>query len=252
MEASVDRGKRINNSWPEHPSQRERSYPDALADENVYRVVGKATNAAERTASQDLSTGRFSDARHVRLRLFQWPGESGSGLLAVLQYDFPGVNPAGSCWSIGLLVRLVKNAATWEPRDKYLLDTVHHSSLQRIELLDLAGNGGNELVIESNFGGAGTVGSGLQVFDLSHGRIEEVLHENSRLEYMEEEGYSQVLDIERTRQDHAQRFCVTKTALFEKGEWFNPPRISHPCYKRGDGIDQDEVNLCKEMLAPLR
>src|ERR1035438_6149894 len=42
----------------------------------------------------------------------------------------------------------------WTPRHEYLLDTTHHFSLRRIEVLDLTGDGVDQHVIESEFGGA--------------------------------------------------------------------------------------------------
>ena len=251
MQVSVDRGKKIDNSWPKKPKPGEQFFPDALASETVYRVVGKATNEAETCASADIISGSFSNARQVRFRLFRWPNEDGAGLLAVLQYDLLGANPAMSCPSLGVLVHLVRNAASWKPRNEYLLQTVHHFSLQRIELLDLTGNGPAELVIESDLGGAGTGASSLQVFDLSRGRFEERLHTYSRFSYLNQDVYTQVLDIGRTRQSHGQRFCCSKTIRFEKGKWSEPPRIVHPCYQRGDGVDAGDVSFSRRMLAPL-
>jgi hypothetical protein len=252
MEVSVDQGKRIDGSWPEKPKPREIVFPDALADEAVYRVVGKATNNAETWASDDVITpGKFSHTRQVRFRLFRWPGEMADGLLAVLQYDFAGANPAMSCPSIGLLVHLVGNGAGWRLRDEYLLETVHHHSLQRIELLDLTGDGIEELVIESDWGGAGVIGSSLQVFDLSHGRFDEILDTESRLEDSDQEGFMQVLDIGRTLQTHGQRFCFSKTILFEKGKWSKTPRMAHPCYRRGYLVETGASERNK-MLVPIR
>jgi hypothetical protein len=156
MEVSIDQGARIDNSSPEKPKPGEFASRDALAHESVYRVVGKAMNKVETWASDDvINPGRLSNTRLVRFRLFRWPNENADGLLAVLQYDFAGANPAMSCPSIGLLVHLVRNAARWEPRDEYLLETVHHHSIRGIEMLDLTGDGADELVVESDFGGAG-------------------------------------------------------------------------------------------------
>jgi hypothetical protein len=39
--------------------------------------------------------------------------------------------------------------------------------------------------------------------------------------------------------------------LFEDGKPFKPERVTHPCYKRGDGIDADDVNERNKLLAPL-
>ena len=157
-----------------------------------------------------------------------------------------------SCPSIGLLVHLVRNAANWKLSNEYLLETVHHHSLQRIDLLDLTGHGVDELVIESNFGGPGTAGSSLQVFDLSHGRFEERLNTYSRLESEDQEWYTQLLDIGRTMQSRGQRLCCSKTILCEKGKCFSPPRFVHPCYKRGDGVDSSKARDPDKVLAPLR
>ncbi len=182
MEVSIDQGKRIDDSSPGKPKPGEIASRDALANESVYRVVGKAMNKAEAWASDDASNpGRFSDTRRVRFRLFHWPNENGDGLLVVLQYDFRDASPAMSCPSIGLLVHLVRNAANWELRDEYLLETTHHHSLQGIEMLDLTGDGMDELVIESDFGGAGLWVSSIQVFELSQGHFQELLNTDSKL-----------------------------------------------------------------------
>jgi hypothetical protein len=110
------------------------------------------------------------------------------------------------------------------------LQTAHHSAIQRADLIDLAGNSSEELVIESNYGGPGVAVSSLQIFDLSHGRFREVFSDYSRLLDSDQEGYTQVLDLERTRHTQGRQFCVTKTVIFEKGKWFNSPHITHPCY----------------------
>jgi hypothetical protein len=251
-EISIDQGQKIVNVWPSASKPGEVSFPDALAGEGVYRVVGEASNAAERDASVDIITGKFSASRRVRFKLFRWPNEGDVGLLGVFQYDFLGANPALSCPSVGLLVHLHGNAGKWEVHDAYLLQTSHHFSVQRIELLDLTGDGVHELVIESDFGGAGGGGSTLQVFGLTRGNLEELLNTNSRLEYMDEEGYSQVLDIDRTLKAHGQQFCVLKETIFEKGKWFKKPIVTRPCYRRGEGVDPKDVKMRNRMLDPLR
>lgn len=251
-QVAIESGKRVKHAPPEKPKSGELFFPDAFADEKVYSVIGGATNEAEMEASRDVVTQRYSDTRQVKIRLFRWPGENDAGLLAVLQYDFPGANPAMSVLSIGRLAHLVRDAQKWEVRSQYLLETAHHSSLQGCELLDLTGDCLDELVVESDWGGAGTAVSSLQVFDLSHGSFEEVLRTQSRLEYMDQDVFTQVLDIRRTVQTHGQRFCVSKTILFEDGKWFKPPRLTYPCYSRGDGVDAEAVKARNELLAPLR
>jgi hypothetical protein len=247
----INPGKKMNRAWPEKPKLGELFFPDAFADEKVYSVIGGATNEAEMEASQDVVTQRYSNTRQVKIRLFRWPGEHGAGLLAVLQYDFPGANPAMSVLSIGRLVHLVKGAEKWEVRNRYLLETAHHSSLQRCELLDLTGNGSDDLIVESDWGGAGTAGSSLQVFDLSHGSFEEVLNTPSRLEYMDQDRFTQVLNIGHTRQANGREVCVSKTTMFEEGKPFQPPLATYPCYNRGDGVKPEDVKARTELLAPL-
>jgi hypothetical protein len=172
-------------------------------------------------ASEDLAhDSEHSNRREVRFALFPWPSENASGLLAVLQYNFLGANPPMCCLSIGLLVHLSRTAANCQVRDEFLLQTSHHGSIQRASLIDLTGNGTPELVIESDVGGMGSAASTLQIFDLSGPSFHELLNVYSRLEYMDEEGYSQIPDIERTRQARGGRFCTTKTLIFEKGTWF--------------------------------
>ena len=252
MDVSIDPGKKIDDSSLEKPKPGEIVSQDALAGEPVYRVVGKATNKAEKWASEDIITGQFSNTRQVRFKLFGWPNGSADEFLAVLQYDFAGANPAMSCPSIGLLVHLVRNAANWELRDEYLLETVHHHSIQGIRMLDLTGDGVDELVVESDFGGAGVGGTSVQVFDLNNGHFQELLNTDSALEDSDQEGFTQTLDIGATVRSRGQRFCFSKTTLFEKGRWFKSPQVSHPCYKRGYLIYTGASARTAEMLAPPR
>ncbi len=131
-----------------------------------------------------------------------------------------------------------------------MLETQHHASLEKVELLDLTGGGADELVIESVVGGGGGGSIGFRVFDLGHGRFEELLQAYSDVEYMDQEGYTQALDVARTMQSHGQRFCFSKTTRFEKGEWFNAPRVTHPCYERGHGVDAKETSERNKRLGP--
>lgn len=252
MLVSPDRSKRIDDSWPEEPNAGGLYFPDALAGESVYAVTGSAINEAESEASKNIITGKFSNTRQLRFKLFRWPKENDAGLLAVLQYDFPDASPAMSCPSIGLLVHLIRNAEDWVVKEQYLLETVHHHSLQGIRLLDLTGERADDLIIESNAGGAGTVVSDLLIFDLSKGRLDEVLNTESRMQHMTDDWYTQTLDLSRTRESHGQRFCFSETTLFEAGKAFRPPRVTRPCYKRGDGVDSAEVRDRNKMLTPAR
>lgn len=255
MQVAIDPGKKVNDSWPAKPQAAELFFPDAFANDNVYKVVGKATNEAESEASDDVADmdGQKSyTTRQVRMRLFRWPQENDSGLLAVLQYVFVGARPAMSCPSIGLLVHLYKEGGNWNVRDRYVLETIHHHSIQTITLVDITGDAVDELLVESNNGGAGVVDSSLQVFDLSHGHFEELLNTFSRMDSRGNEDpvvFTQSLDIRQTLQSRGQQFCVSKTVLFAGDKWVKQPRVVHPCYPRGAGVDPKET-MSNSMLAP--
>src|SRR5580700_4909310 len=162
MQISLLEGKRIDVSWPEQPRRMELDSQDALAKENVYRVVGKPANEAEKQASAQLITGRSSSTRLIRFQIFHWPNSP--GLLAVLQYSFEDAVPSMACPSLGLIVQLANANGAWEVRDRYLLETMHHFSLKTLRVLNLSGAGADNLVIESDFGGADTWGTNILVF----------------------------------------------------------------------------------------
>src|SRR5215831_19985913 len=120
-----------------------------LLPRRICRRIGiscnrESSNEAERAASEDLQTQKFSDTQRVRLKLFPLPAASLPSLLAIVQYNFAGANPAMSCLSIGLMVQLVRNAGNWEVRSRYLLETMHHSSIQKLDLVELTRDGADE------------------------------------------------------------------------------------------------------------
>ncbi len=253
MQVSVVPSKKIDDSWPKKPRPGELYFPDALAGETVYRVVGRAMNQMEDCASSNVAEPeKSSSTRQVRFRLFWWPKENGAGLLAALQYKFPAANPAMACPSMAILVHLVKKDAGWHQRNGYLFETTHHDAVQRIELVDLAGGGtADHLVIESDFGGGGGRASSLQVFELRQGRFDEALSKESRMEFGDHV-YTDTLDIARTRQTHSQQFCTSKTTMLERGERIDPPRTTKPCYRSGDGVNRAVVTERNKGLAPMR
>jgi len=251
MRISVERDLKGDDSPTTKAAPEEIVPQDALEREKVYRVVGGPTNEAEDCAAEDIVTRKVSDTRQLQFKLFRWPNEVDSGLLAVLQYGFPHANTAGACWSIGLLVHLVKPNDAWTVRDRYLLETWHHDLIDRVELLDLAGNGADRLVVDSDTGWAGSWASTEQVFDLSRGRFDEVLNLYSRLEGADGV-YSQILDVGRTLSGHGREFCFAKTARFEDGKWFAPPRVTRPCYQAGEGVNPGRAAERNKMLVPLR
>jgi len=234
---------------PPKPKPGEMFFPDAMAGEPVYRVTGNATNEVERCASENLSTRSFSRVRSVQLKLFPWPHENPGGMLAVLQYGFSGAAPALSCPSIGLLVHITREQHVGA---KYLLETVHHWSLQKVDLVDLSGSGFEKLVIESDFGGAGSVGSTLQIFDLSYGGFEELLTTDSRIEYMDEDAFTQTLDYDQTLRLKGRHFCCVKTVLVEHGHRLRTPQVTLPCYDRDSEADTEDARARQKMLRPVK
>lgn len=246
-------GKRINHPAPEkEPGPPRPTYPDAFAGEPVYRVTGPAANEIEQCASQSVVTTLFSEDREVRVKLFHWPGKPGSDLLAIAQYKFQNEVPAAACWSIGLLVRLVATGGSWRRQEAFLLETARHMSIQRVELIDLTGSGDLELIVESDFGAPGTVGSSLQVFSLGAGKFDEILNKRSRLESGMDEGYTQVLNVPATRAERGKRFHIAKTTYFENEIWLRKPRVTSITYERGAGVDKENRAYMQESLAPLR
>jgi hypothetical protein len=220
-----------------------------MAKENVYRVIGKPTNEAEKDASGKLMTIRVSSTRSVRFQIFHWPKHT--GLLAVLQYAFEDATPSMACPSIGLLVQLAIVDGTWRARDQYLLETEHHFSVQSIRMLDLNGDGVDELFVESDFGGAETWGTNLTVFDLTQAKFEEIFSTTSRISFSTDDEYKQVLDVPRTLQQRGERFCFTKTTMIEATEAFRPPRITKPCYRSDEGEEHKDAEERNKMLAPF-
>jgi hypothetical protein len=172
--------------------------------------VGPPQNKAEECASEDLIAGNRSNVRDVELTAYRWPTEGNSGLVAVLQYSFLGASPAGACWSIGLLVHLVRTASGWSVQDRELLELVHHSSLPEVRMVDLTGDGFDELIVESNTGGAGAAETNMHVFDLGRGAFAEILNAHAFLADQDQDGYKQKLDIGRTLASRGAKFCFMK------------------------------------------
>jgi hypothetical protein len=249
MQISLVPGKRLSDPPPTKAGPYELDSPDALATAKVYRVIGKAMNEAEKCASDQIITGKASSTRLVRFQIFHWP--SNTGLLAVLQYGFEDASPAMACPSIGLLVQLANVDGTLQVGEQYLLETMHHFSLQAIRMLDLTGDGVDELIVESDFGGAGTWGTNLTVFDLTQGKFEEFPQPPSRTSFSTDDRYKQVLDVPRTLQQRGDRYCFTKTLMVEATEAFRPPRVTKPCYRSDKGELHDGVEERNKMLAPL-
>jgi hypothetical protein len=247
MRISLNAGKRIDDSWPEIPQPRALNAPDALAGENVYRVIGNSANEAEKQASSQIVTGKPSSTRLVRFRLFPLPDRV--SFIAVLQYNFEDAIPPMACPSIGLLVQLTNKAGNWEVRDRFLLETTYHFSLQTVRMTSL-GSGADELVIESDFGGADTWGTNLMVFHPGP-KIEQIFETTSQLVYKTDEMFTQTLDLPRTIDLDGKQVCFTRTAMFENGQPLKPVVVSHVCYKLDAEIDRQASQERNKLLAPL-
>jgi hypothetical protein len=243
-------GRSINRSWNPHGDVKEFLFPDAFAKEQVYWVVGPASDPIERCAASDVTNDNsFSKTREVRFQIYPWPGAVGrSAVLAVFQYEFRGANPPASCFSIARISRVTRTAGKWREAASFPLDTTHHTSIQRIELTDLARDHSQELLIESDWGGAGVSGTNLAIFSLGHDKFDQWLNVPSRVyQSAGGDGFVQTLDIRRTRKERAKRFCFDKSTFATGGEWLSQPIKTQPCYRRFTGDSARE-----EMLTPGR
>jgi hypothetical protein len=218
--------KSINNEFKMRHNPGLRG-GDPMKTERVYRVTGEPTSQDDWCASEDLATNRWSKTREVRVLVFGWPGLPGREL-AVAQYLYVGANPAGACWSIGRLYGVEGTTVATE----FTLETIHHSAIHEIQWVDLSGDGVEELIVESNSGGAGTFGVGFWAFDLKGGNFMRRFKTTSLLsETIEGNEFTQTLNIDRTRETGGTKFCFTKTTYVEKAVRFRKPRVTHPCYK---------------------
>lgn len=210
-------------------------FPDAMAGERLYRILGPPSGEAEECASEDVVSRTKSNIRELSFLAYRWPGRS--DVLAVLQYEFKGVSPAGACFSIGRLIHLANGDGSWRIVEDIVFDTQHHGGFEQIEFADFGGNGTDELLVESDWGGAGTFGSSLLVYSLENGRIEQWLKTTARVESING-SFTQVLDIPKTRAKNGAAFCFTRTELTgADGEPYRKPIVSWICYPKGTGAE---------------
>jgi len=243
---SLAAGRSIDRSWNPEGHLKEFLFPDALAMEKVYRVVGTASDPVERCAASDVTKGdSLSETREVRFQVYAWPGTADRrAVLAVLQYEFSDANPPASCLSIARISRVEWRDGEWHEAGTFVLGTIHHNSLQRIELIDLAGDHNQELLIESDLNGAGFSASNLVVFSLSGGQFVQWLNVPSRVFGSTEgpgEKFVQMLDIPKTMSERARRFCFHKITFARGDEWLSQPLKTEPCYPRFTGDSAREV-----------
>jgi hypothetical protein len=220
-------------------------YPDAFANETIYQVNGPAINEIERCAS-----GGLSKSREVQLQVLPWP-RTRADLVAVVQYRFIGASPAGACWSIGLVLHISRRGQAFEVLERQLMEPMHHSMFAGVRLLDLNGDGVEELVVEPDAGGTGTFMTSMLLFDLSGRRLRPILETQSRLEYLTTDRYSQDLDVERSVAQEGRSVCFELTVFAKNEKVYAEPHVSHECYPMGTGVDEKQAALLNQGLRPL-
>jgi hypothetical protein len=226
------------------------TFPDAFATSDIYQVNGPANSAIEQCASADMADGKYPKSREVRLILLPWP-KTRADVLAVVQYRFIGAHPTVSCSSIGLLAHLARRGPEFEVIEKRLVETQHHTGFAGIRMVDVTGDGIEELVVEPNSGGAGTIGTTLMVFDLSGRRFRQILETESRLEFEVSDRYAQELDPERSAGTAGQSICFDLTVFVKGGKTYAKPHITHECYPVGTGVDEKQAERLNRELRPL-
>jgi hypothetical protein len=145
-------------------------------------------------------------------------------------------------------VQLVNVKGAWEVRDRYLLETMHHFSLKTVRVLNLNGSG-DQLAIESDFGGAEMWGTNFLIFTLG-AKLERIFETTSQISYMTKDRFTQEFDVPGTVELGGSQFCFTKTTMFEDGILFKPARVGKVCYKLSEDRDKESEERNK-MLAPL-
>lgn len=209
-------------------------FPDTLAGEKQYSIAGEPANETEMCAAENMSDNSFSRVRELQFKVFVLP--STYDAVAVLQYSFAGSSPAGSCWSVGRIVRLLLEKSGWRVTQDRILQLQHHSAFEEISLIDLDDDGFGELIVDADWGGAGNRGSSILVYSLRAVQLEDVLSVTSR--YIGDEGaYEQKLDLAATRAARGQRFCFQKIEYAEADFKALPkPRVSAICYPKYEGV----------------
>jgi hypothetical protein len=237
MSITATPGKRIDDSrrWP--AGRVELDFPDALKREVVYRITGAPTTENETCAADDIIKQNQSAVREVRAKIYDL---SPSRFVAVAQYKFVDANPAMACPSIARITLVEDKAGVFTASSKFEPDTLHHWGLQRIQMASFTGDTAEQLFVESDFGGAGVLGSELLIFDVSAAGLGPIVETDvSVYDGLEKENlFVKSLDIARTRAIKGTRFCFTMTTYIEDDKKFNPPKITHPCYKRGEGVEK--------------
>lgn len=210
-------------------------FPDVLAGERQYSIAGEPANDTEMCAAENMLDSSFSRVRKLQFKVFVLP--STHDAVAVIQYSFANSNPAGSCWSVGRIVRLSLEKSGWRVTHDRMLEHQHHSAFEEINLIDLDNDGFGELIVDSDWGGAGNIDSNLLIFSPRQGQLEEWLRITSRYEG-DEGSFEQRLDVAASKATSGQRFCFRKIGYAEADYKVLPrPKPSSVCYSRYDGVE---------------
>ena len=221
----VLRGKRLDNSDTSAES------PDALKDEKVYEIAGPPSGEDEQCASDDvLNPGSRSPIREVRFEMFRVAQAS---YAVVVQYNFPKANPAMACPSIARVLLLENENGRFKTIAARDLETVHHWDIEMIRFARLQGTAAQQLIVESDAGGAGTRLVELYIFDFSSRHITQLFSTDAYAyaALYKVDSFRLALDIPRTQAQNGEHFCFTKTTYIDQDRAFTPPHVTHPCYK---------------------
>ncbi|SRR5579883_1212960 len=153
-------GKRIDSSRELKDELAPLSAPDALHDERVYLIDGAPTPSEECVAMDIPNPDKRSPGREIRFRVYRM---SDDFLLVAMQYAFADIQPGYGCTSIARLALL---RADFQVVQVIEFESARHYAIQRLDFVDL-GRGGENLIIESDWGGGGAFESDLLVFELS-------------------------------------------------------------------------------------
>ena len=117
-------------------------------------------------------------------------------------------------------------------------------------MVDVTGDGVEDLVVESDFGGGGALVSSLMVFDLSGRSLRQILGIDSRVEDNSDTD-AQVLDVERSVEKGGRAVCFEVTVWRKEGKELARPRVSYECYPVGTGVDERQARRLNEGLRPV-
>jgi len=217
-------GKRIDSSF----SFEHVAFPDALRDETVYDVQAPPAGNEEACAASSIPDPEtVGQHRELRFRLFSLANRP--LYVAAMQYRFSDTAPAFGCQSMAR-VALVSQG---KQADDSIPDMTHHDSLQTIEFANLTGQGTDNLIIESDWGGGGAQFGELFIFDLASNKLHQLLAIRARGVDNAGDEWVSVLDAQQTAAKKGKEFCFTETKYATKGKPLKPPDLSHPCYPPG-------------------